>query len=183
MIEHSFLARPSPAFRDSYVEALREGFTWARHTPPDAEAVAFIAAHFEDYVAGLDQDGQIPLAVRARKMPAVPSNTFWLVEQEHFIGAVNIRSRIDTHVLAHFGGHVGYAVRPSCQGRGHGRRLLALALDICRGMGIGLARLSCAEDNAASRRIIEANGGLLLRRCPPAWYADYPHLIYEIPLV
>ena len=183
MTEHSFLARPSPAFRDSYLDALREGFFWARHTPFEAEAIAFIAGHFADYLKELDKDGQIPHADHGHRMPSVPSTTFWLVEGGDFIGTVNIRARIDTHVLAHFGGHVGYAIRPARQGQGHGRRILALALEICRGMGIGIVRLSCAEDNAASRRIIEANGGLLLRRSPPAWYADYPHLLYEIPLV
>ncbi|WP_454915477.1 GNAT family N-acetyltransferase [Xanthobacter sediminis] len=182
MIENSFLARPHPAFRESYVEALGEGFVWAARAALGAEAIAFISSHFPDYLRRLDEDGQIPRP-GGPALSGVPANTYWLVDGATFIGAVNIRSRIDTPALTHFGGHVGYAVRPTLQGRGYGRRQLALALDICRGMGLSVPRLSCAEDNFASRRVIEANGGLLLRRCPPAWYAPDPYLLYEIPLL
>jgi predicted acetyltransferase len=182
MIENSFLARPHPVFRDSYVEALREGFVWAARAPLDADAIAFVSSHFPDYLARLDEDGQMPKP-GGPSLSGVPSTTYWLVDGPAFIGAVNIRARIDTPSLVHFGGHVGYAVRPSRQGRGYGRRQLALALDICRGMGLCVPRLSCAQDNPASRRVIEANGGVLLRDCPPAWYAPYPYLLYEIPLL
>lgn len=182
MIENSVLARPHPAFRVSYVEALREGFVWASRAPLDEAAIAFADSHFPDYLARLDEDGQMPKP-GGPQLSGVPSLTFWLVDGATFIGAVNIRARIDTPSLVHFGGHVGYAVRPSLQGRGYGRRQLALALALCRGMGIGVARLSCAQDNDASRRVIEANGGVLLRACPPAWYAPYPYLLYEIPLL
>jgi len=183
MSDDSLLVRPHHRFRASYVEALREGFVWAAQAPAQADAIAFADAHFADYLKQLDEDGQWARPGQGPALSGVPSNTFWLVEGEEFIGAVNIRARIDTAPLAHFGGHVGYAVRPSRQRQGHGRRQLALALDICRGMGLGVARLSCAEDNMGSRRIIEANGGLLLRRCEPAWYAPYFYLLYEIPLL
>lgn len=183
MIADSFLARPHHAFRASYVEALREGFVWAAHAPLEPQAIDFVDSHFEDYLKRLDEDGQLPHPGHGPALSGVPSNTFWLVEGATFIGAVNIRARIDTPALAHFGGHVGYAVRASRQRQGYGTRQLALALDICRGMGLGVARLSCAADNAGSRRTIEANGGLLLRQCPPAWYAPYPYLLYEIPLL
>lgn len=182
MTENSCLVRPHALFRPSYLEALREGFVWATRAPLDAGAIGFIDAHFEDYLRQLDEDGQVPRA-GGPLLSGVPANTFWLVEDGDFIGAVNIRARIDTPALVHFGGHVGYAVRPSRQGRGYGRRQLALALDICRGMGLGVVRLSCAEANLASRRTIEANGGVLLRAAPPAWYSPDPFLLYEIPLL
>lgn len=182
MTANSYLARPHAVFRPSYVAALREGFVWTTRTAPDADAIAFIDSHFDDYLRQLDEDGQTPQG-GAPRLSGVPANTFWLVEDGDFIGAVNIRARIDTPALARFGGHVGYAVRPSRQGRGHGRRALALALDICRGMGLGVVRLSCATDNVASRRVIEANGGLLLRTGAPAWYSPAPFLLYEIVLL
>ncbi|MFG1477893.1 GNAT family N-acetyltransferase [Xanthobacter sp. V4C-4] len=182
MTAGGILVRPHGLFRASYVEALREGFVWAARAPLEADVIAFVDSHFSDYLRRLDEDGQVPMP-GAPALSGVPSNTFWLVEDRDFIGAVNIRCRIDTPALAHFGGHVGYAVRPGRRRQGHGTRLLALALDICRGMGLGIVRLSCVEDNIGSRRVIEANGGLLLRRCPPAWYAPDPYLLYEIPLI
>jgi predicted acetyltransferase len=69
------------------------------------------------------------------------------------------------------------------RGRGYGTRQLAMGLQICRGMGIGIVRISCAEDNVASRRIIENNGGVLLRRCEATWYTPHPYLLFEIILV
>ncbi|MGJ0510889.1 hypothetical protein [Methylocystis sp.] len=42
---------------------------------------------------------------------------------------------------------------------------------------------SCDVDNVASRRVIEANGGVLLRQCAPSWFAEAAYLLYEIPLI
>ena len=180
MTATSFLVRPTPVFRESFLEALREGFGYGLQPPMEKGEIAAVAAHFEAYLARLDNDGQPPYG---RSGPTVPSNTFWLVDGTEFIGSANIRARIDTHSLAHFGGHIGYGIRPAMRSKGYGKRLLALALQICRGMGLGVVRISCAETNTGSRRIIEANGGVLLRRCEPAWYADYPYLLFEIILI
>lgn len=182
MIATSCLVRPTPLFRESYLAALREGLDIPAG-PFDAQEIAAIAADFDAHLALLDKDGQTLHEHRGRGLPSVPSNMFWLVDGGAFIGAVSIRARIDTHVLAHFGGHIGYGVRPSRRRQGYGARLLALALDICRGMGIGVVRISCSVDNIGSRRVIEKNGGLLLRQCEPTWYVDHPYLLYEIMLV
>lgn len=165
MTTTSFLVRPAHVFRQTYLDALREGFSGGANTPLDDTKIATIASDFDAHLATLDNDGQMPHDEMGRKLASVPSNTFWLVDGADFIGAVCIRSRIDTHVLARLGGHVGYGVRPSKRRQGYGTRLLALALDVCRGMGIGIVRIGCAEDNVGSRRVIEANGGLPLRRC------------------
>ncbi len=183
MTATSFLVRPTPVFRESYLEALREGFGYGTRPALEESGIAAVAAHFEAYLARLDSDGQPPFAGTDRMGPSVPSNTFWLVDGADFIGSANIRARIDTHGLAHFGGHIGYGIRPSMRGKGYGKRLLALALQICRGMGLGIVRISCAATDAASRRIVEANGGMLLRSCEPAWYADHPYLLFEIILI
>ncbi len=183
MTAASFLVRPTPVFRESYLEALREGFAMNLRQALAEDAIKAIGFGFEAYLASLDHDGQAPYVEKGRTGPSVPSNTFWLVDGSGFIGSTNIRARADTHGLARFGGHIGYGIRPSMQRKGYGKRLLALALQICRGMGLGIVRISCAETNIGSRRIIEANGGILLRRCEPAWYADHPYLLFEIFLI
>ena len=59
------------------------------------------------------------------------------------------------------GGHVGYGIRPARQRQGYGRLILALALDECRSIGLARVLVTCLQDNVASARIIEANGGEL----------------------
>ena len=56
------------------------------------------------------------------------------------------------------GGHIGYSIRPSYRRRGYGHRILQLALEKCGDLGMERVLVTCDEDNAASRRIIEANG-------------------------
>jgi predicted acetyltransferase len=183
MTDGSYLIRPTPLFRDSYLAALREGFNGGSARHKDESKIGAIAADFDAHLARLDNDGQTPHEEFGRTLASVPSLTFWLIDDCEFIGAVNIRSSANSHVLARFGGHVGYGIRPSMRRRGYGTRQLALALQICRGMGIGIVRISCAEDNVASRRIIENNGGVLLRHCEPTWYCEWPYLLFEILLI
>ena len=183
MTATSLLVRPSPVYRESYLAALREGFNGPADAPMAAGRIAAIADDFETHLSRLDNDGQGTFEEAGRTLTYVPSNTFWLVDGGQFVAAASIRARVDTHILAYFGGHVGYGVRPAMRGRGYGKRLFAESLKVCRGMGIGIARVSCAEENIGSRRVIEANGGVLLRRCEATWYAPLPYLLYEVMLV
>lgn len=183
MVATSYLIRPTTVFRDSYIEALREGLKARAAGSLDEEKIATIEADFPAHLASLDHNGQKPFREFGRVFCSVPANTFWLVDGRAFVGRVNIRARIDVETLAHFGGHVGYEIRPSMRRKGYGTRQFALALDICRGMGVGVARVSCSEDNIGSRKIIEANGGILLRRCEPAWFHPQPHLLFEVMLI
>jgi len=74
--------------------------------------------------------------------------------------ALEVRTEL-TDALRRYGGHVGYAIRPSARRQGHGTTALRLALERCRAIGLARVLVTCDETNAASRRIIEANGGVL----------------------
>ena len=145
MSASSYLVRPTAVFRESYLKALREGFVLGLRPTLEEDEVAAIAADFEAHLARLDTDGQSIYAHNGHTSPTMPSNTFWLADGAEYIGSVNIRARIDTPALVHFGGHIGYGIRPAMRRRGYGTRILALALEVCRGMGISLVRISCAE--------------------------------------
>lgn len=56
---------------------------------------------------------------------------------------------------------MGYEVRPSAQGQGHGKRLLALGLEQLRELGVARVLVTCDVENHRSRNVIEANGGKL----------------------
>ena len=93
-------------------------------------------------------------------VPKVPHSLLWLVEADRFLGEVSIRHELNAWLMQ-AGGHIGYGIRPSCQRRGYGRLILALALEECRRLAIERALLTSVGTNLASVRIIEANDGRL----------------------
>ena len=96
-------------------------------------------------------------AVRTRW--GVPSSVFWYVSGEHYLGTLVIRHRL-TPELAEAGGHVGYHIVSPWRRQGHATRMLAAGLTECRRLGLTQVLLTCATDNQASRRVIQANGGV-----------------------
>jgi predicted acetyltransferase len=144
---------PSPAYVESYKLALAEfeqhdisGF-WSLFGP-----VGDAAAYIEKINRYRHRSG----------VPAgwVPASVFWLVDDGEFIGHVSIRHELNA-ALETYGGHIGYAIRPSKYRRGYGTRILELAIPKARALGIDRALLTCDKTNTASRRIIEKNGGAL----------------------
>jgi predicted acetyltransferase len=93
-------------------------------------------------------------------VPKVPFSVFWLIEGDAFIGEANVRQELNAYLIKE-GRHVGYGIRPSRQRQGYGKLILALALEECRRLGLARVLVTCLEDNFASARIIEANGGVL----------------------
>ena len=84
----------------------------------------------------------------------------WWVEGDEYVGRMSIRHELNDFLLE-VGGHIGYDVRRSRRGEGHATAMLRAALPIARGLGIESALLTCDEDNVASRKVIERNGGVL----------------------
>lgn len=92
----------------------------------------------------------------------VPDSTFFCLDEERdiFVGAVNIRHNLNDRLLLD-GGHIGDGVRPSERGKGIGTKMVALALNECRKLGIARVLMVCDKDNAASAGTIRRNGGVL----------------------
>jgi predicted acetyltransferase len=59
------------------------------------------------------------------------------------------------------GGHIGYGIRPSARNQGCGTKILELALEKVREMGIKQVLVTCDKDNVHSARVIQKNGGKL----------------------
>ena len=76
------------------------------------------------------------------------------------VGRISLRHEL-TAWLLEVGGHIGYAVRPSARRRGHATRALALMLPVAADHGLDRVLVTCDVDNVGSRRVIEANGGVL----------------------
>ena len=92
----------------------------------------------------------------------VPDSVFFCLDDEtnRFVGAVNIRHRLNA-LLLRSGGHIGDGVRPSERRKGVATRMIALALEECRRLGIEHVLMVCDKDNVASARTIQKNGGML----------------------
>ena len=90
----------------------------------------------------------------------VPATMLWAVDGDRWLGRVSVRHELNEHLIR-FGGHVGYAVRPSARRRGIATTLLRVGLGMLNEIGVGEALILCAEDNEGSRRVIETVGGEL----------------------
>ena len=102
-------------------------------------------------------DGQDPAKVNPG---FVPMTVFWVFDDaDQLVGMVRMRHHLNEQLLQR-GGHVGYYVRPSARGRGHAKRALGLALQRLRDMRVARALITVDPDNAASIRVILANGGV-----------------------
>jgi predicted acetyltransferase len=98
----------------------------------------------------------------------VPRSIRWLVTGNHFIGRVQIAHRLSDGASDQ-GGHINYVIRPSERGKGHGRRILDLALREAYAIGLDQILLTVLSDNPASESIIKACGGILTST------TDLPH--------
>lgn len=91
----------------------------------------------------------------------VKATYLWLVDGDEFVGEVSIRHEL-TDSLLRFGGNIGYGIRHSQWNKGVGTIMLSMALDYAKKViGLGKVLITCNDNNYASARIIEKNGGIL----------------------
>ena len=92
----------------------------------------------------------------------VPDSTFFCLDTERnrFVGAVNIRHYLNDALLKN-GGHIGDGVRPSERRKGVATKMIALALEECKKLGIDKVLMVCDKDNIGSAKSIIKNGGVL----------------------
>ena len=104
---------------------------------------------------------------RDLKPDRVGEDKFWLVDDEkaYFIGEIAVRHRLNEALLQR-GGHIGYGVRYSEWNKGYGTRMLALALERAKALGLSRVLITCNDDNLASARVMEKNGFTLGDKIP-----------------
>lgn len=154
------LVRPTAAVHASWLDAVRTpGYAprWAddldlrRLTDPDL-FVRYVAAQ----IADADEDSPRPYGF-------VPATHLWYVDGVRFLGRLSIRHRL-TEWLRDYGGHIGYEVVPAQRRRGYATVMLQESLPWCVRLGIDPALVTCDTDNTASRKVIEAAGGVFENR-------------------
>jgi predicted acetyltransferase len=161
------LVAPDVRFRRSFTAALAEFRAEGRGSDDDHTV---IGRYIRDQGVELENDDAFTWfvdRVRAERLEEsprpegyVPATELWWVDGDEFLGRIGIRHRL-TPALLELGGHIGYDVRPSARRRGHATEMLRQALGVAGDLGIDRALITCDVDNAASRAVIEANGGVL----------------------
>ncbi|MDU0313275.1 GNAT family N-acetyltransferase [Phycicoccus sp. M110.8] len=162
------LVEPDTRFHASFLRAMA-GFTAEGRGSVDDDSM--IGRDLRTWAASWDEPGAFAayvdelraqaLADTPRPAYMVPSTTLWWVEGEEWLGRIQLRQRLNERLLAG-GGHIGYDVAPEHRRRGHATAMLRAMLAIARTRhGIVSALVTCDPDNVASRRVIEACGGVL----------------------
>ena len=78
----------------------------------------------------------------------------------NLVGRSSIRHTLNDY-LFNVGGHIGYGVRPEYRGKGYAKEILQQSLLFVRGLGVDKALITCDDDNIASAKVIESQGGVL----------------------
>jgi len=161
------LVWPSREYLSSYVAALERGWSpdslrgrVAAHEELDRiakDADAFIASLVDKEAVG--DPVTLPDGTTASR---VPGYRRWLWDGE-FCGSIGLRWQRGTEALPpHCLGHIGYAVVPWKRRRGYATRALREVLREANAEGLRFVEITTDPDNVASRRVIEANGGVLV---------------------
>ncbi|MDF3024084.1 MAG: family N-acetyltransferase [Alphaproteobacteria bacterium] len=183
LIMKTILVTPALAYIPSYLDALREGHrlgSSAVKTPDDIAKIENDSQAFLDDLLGPKPATRINEL--GKEVERVPQSMVWLIEDGVFVGDAGIRHKL-TPELEISGGHIGYGVRPSFQGKGYATDLLRHCLTWVREhLHLDRIMLTCRTDNEASARVIEKNGGVLIDITPHPYVTGMTQKRYWIAI-
>jgi predicted acetyltransferase len=165
------LVVPAPEHLPAYKAALARGWSpdnmraqvaQEQLAQIDQDPAAFLAKmNDEDAKAG---PVKVPDGSTVKRLPGIHR---WIWDErapeDPFCGDIGFRWQPGGSILpAYVLGHIGFAVVPWKQRQGHAKEALAMMLSEAKSRGLTYVELTTDPDNIASRRTIEANGGLLV---------------------
>ena len=182
------LVWPSLEYLPSYTAALQRG--WSpdniRGIEAAREQLASIAEDPRAFVLGMvarPPKGSLMTLPDGSQVPRLPGYRRWLWDGE-LCGSIGLRWQIGTSALPPYVlGHIGYAVVPWKQRLGYATQALRLLLPEAKAEGLTHVEITTDPHNVASRRVVEANGGVVVEQFvrPPAFGAT-PAVRYRIDL-
>lgn len=147
-----FLAQPSADYKASFIEATYE---YIRENLDISWNPRILEERFDEYVETMMAKTTDPMD------GFVPETVFWLiVDGDIYAGELGVRHHL-TDSLLRFGGHIGYKIRPTLRRKGYGTLMCKLGIEEAHKLGIDDILITCDDNNIGSKKIIEANGGIL----------------------
>lgn len=152
------IQEPSVELKDSYLSALDE---YKSAGIPLDNAVKEFTGDFDQYIKQIQGESQ----GKNMEPGYVPQTTYWITDKDGYAGRISIRHELNDFLLKS-GGHIGYGIIPSKRGLHYGTKALELVLPKARAMGLKKVLLTCDSTNTGSKKIMEANGGILENEVP-----------------
>jgi len=182
------LVRPSIEYLPSYAAALERRWSAdnVRREKAAREELDQIAKDAAGFVASLDDrdaKGAPIVMPDGSSVPRLPGFRMWLWDGEA-CGSIGFRWQRGTASLPSYClGHIGYSVVPWKRRLGYATAALRQLLPMAKAEGLPYIEITTAPDNVASRRVIEANGGLFVEEfVEPRQYGGEIGLRFRIPL-
>ena len=166
---------PGISRKDDAVEYIREFLSHGSEINGTGGLQRYLD-NYEEWLEKLNED-----CYRMPNGEKVPARTFFLVRNtdRRIVGMINIRLTLNER-LRHYGGHMGYSIRPEERGKGYNKINLYLGLKVCHAFGIDTVLLDADLDNPASWRTMEALGGVRIRQHYDDVYAHCTVVDYRI---
>jgi len=181
------LVWPAAEYLAGYIDALAKGWSPDNRRPEAArEELARIAHDSKCFLSEqIDREAKGPRIILpdGREVPRLPGYTQWMWAGE-FCGSISFRwSPGSTELPPYCLGHIGYSVVPWKQRRGYATLALRLMLVQARHEGLPYVQIVADADNVGSRKVIEANGGVLIEPLSePESPGEAPRLHYRVSL-
>lgn len=144
---------PNISHKEEYLNMINE---WKSHEIPSSPWALFRGENFEEFLGIATND-------LIENRLGVPATLFFLMDDSQILGAIQIRHHIEHPNLREFGGHIGYGIRPSERRKWYAKKMLELWLIEAQKLWIYRVLLGCYDDNIASAKTIESNGGIFER--------------------
>jgi predicted acetyltransferase len=182
------LVWPAPGYLASYTAALERGWSHdhIRGAVAAREQLDKIARDPDAFLNSLvdrEANGDPIVLKDGSTVPRLPGYHLWMWDGE-FCGDINARWQPGTEALPPTClGHIGYSVVPWKRRLGYATAALREMLRAFAAEGLRYAEITTDPDNIASRRVIEANGGVLIGEFTrPASLGGTSGLRYRVPL-
>ena len=157
-MEKFYFEIPGISWKEDAIDYIREFLEYGSEINGAGGLHRFLD-DYEGWLKKLDLDYiQVPNEER------VPGRTYFLVRESdsRIVGMINIRLALNER-LSHYGGHIGYSIRPTERGKGYNNINLYLGLKVCRKYGIERIFMDADLENPASWKTMEAFGGVRIR--------------------